>query len=164
MRYLKLLGASFSLSLRQEMAFRANLLFQLMMTAIGIISGLAVLGVVYTQTQTLAGWNLGESVVLLGTFQMVSGLLATFVEPNLGWFAAQIREGKLDNVLAQPVSSLFMVSLGKSAPLELSQVAIGLVVVVLGLNERRCRSDLISQSIDAYERLRKKLRRIANIS
>lgn len=135
MRYLRLLGASFSLSLRQEMAFRTNLFFQIMMTAISIVSGLAVLGVVYTQTQTLAGWSQGESVVLLGTFQIVGGIFQTFIASNLIWFAGQVKDGKLDHVLVQPVPSLFMVSLGKCAPLALSQVVMGLVIIVLGLRE-----------------------------
>jgi ABC-2 type transport system permease protein len=135
MRYLKLLGASFSLSLRQEMAFRTNLLFQLLMTVISIVSGLAVLEAVYTQTRTLAGWNLGESVVLLGTFQIVGGIFQTFITPNLNWFTGKVKDGTLDSILMQPVPSLYMVSLGKCAPLALTQVATGLLVVLLGLRE-----------------------------
>ncbi|GLV55894.1 ABC transporter permease [Dictyobacter sp. S3.2.2.5] len=135
MRYLKLLGASFSLSLRQEMAFRTNLFFQVLMTIMSIVSGLAVLGAVYAQTQTLAGWNLGESVVLLGTFQVIGGIFQTFITPNLNWFAGKVKDGTLDSILMQPISSLYMASLGKCAPLVLTQVATGLLVVLLGLRE-----------------------------
>lgn len=135
MKLLRLFVASFSLSLRREMAFRANLVFQLVLTALNVASGFMVLSIVYTQAQTLGGWSLGEAVVLLGTFQVVSGIFTTCIEPNLSWFAGQVKNGKLDSVLIQPVSSLFMISLGRCEPLALSQVALGLVVVSLGLHD-----------------------------
>lgn len=133
MRYMKLLGASFSLALRREMAFRANLVFQLLMTIMGIVSGLAVLGVVYTQTSTLAGWSEGDALLLLGTFQVVSGIFAMWIEPNLSWFASQVKDGKLDTILVQPLPSIFLASLGKCAPLALTQVVVGLMVMGSGL-------------------------------
>lgn len=135
MRLLKLFGAIFSISLRRELAFRANLIFQLLMTATGIASGLAALGIVYSQTRTLGGWPFGETIVLLGTYQIMSGILSTFIEPNVTWFADQVRSGKLDEVLLQPVSSVFLVSLGSCAPLALSQVGMGIVVLGIGLHE-----------------------------
>ena len=135
MKLLRLFGASFSLSLRREITFRANLVFQLALTVLNIASGFVVLSAVYTQTQALGGWGLGEVIVLLGTFQVVSGIFTTCVEPNLSWFAGQVRDGKLDSILVQPVSSLFLISLGRCEPLALSQVAMGLLVVGLGLHD-----------------------------
>lgn len=134
MKLLRLFGASFSLSLRREITFRANLVFQLVLMALSIVSGLVVLRAVYTQTQTLGGWSLSEAMVLLGTFQVVSGLFLACVEPNLSWFAGQVRDGKLDSILVQPVSSLFLVSLGRCEPLTLSQVVMGLLIVGLGFH------------------------------
>lgn len=135
MKLLKLFGAIFSISLRRELAFRVDLLFQVLMTATGIASGLAALGIVYTQTDMLAGWRLGEAIVLLGTYQIVSGVLSTFIEPNVTWFSDQVKSGKLDEVLLKPVSSIFLVSLGRCAPLALSQAAMGMVVLGIGLHE-----------------------------
>ncbi|GCE28473.1 hypothetical protein KDA_39570 [Dictyobacter alpinus] len=132
MRLIRILAASFSLSLRRELTFRANLVFQLLLTIVNIASSFLVLNAVYTQTRTLGGWRLGESIILLGTFQMVSGIYSTFVEPNLSWFTGQVRAGKLDSVLVQPIASLFMVSLGKCAPLALSQVMLGLLAIGIG--------------------------------
>ena len=136
MRLLRIFSAMFSLSLRRELAFRANLIFQLLMTATGIAAGLAALGIVYTQTQTLGGWTLGETIVLLGTYQIMSGILSTFIEPNVTWFADQVKSGKLDEVLLKPVSSIFLVSLGSCTPLALSQVGMGSVVLGIGLHAR----------------------------
>src|SRR5689334_2783810 len=110
MRLLRLFAAIVSLSLRRELAFRANLLFQLLLTATTIASGLAALAIVFTQTRTLGGWTVGEAIVLLGTYQIVSGVLATFIEPNVVWFAEQVKSGKLDELLLKPAPSIFLVS------------------------------------------------------
>ncbi|MBA3944770.1 MAG: ABC-2 family transporter protein [Herpetosiphonaceae bacterium] len=133
MKLLRVFVAICSVSVRRSLAFRANLIFQMLMTATGLGAGLAALGIVYSQTQTLGGWRLGDVIVLLGTYQIVSGVLATFIEPNVMWFAGQVKSGKLDDILLKPISSLFLASLGSCAPLELSQVMLGLVVVAVGL-------------------------------
>jgi ABC-2 type transport system permease protein len=135
MRLLRLFGASVSLSLRRVMTFRANVFFQLCTTATGLAAELVALAIVYTHTATLGGWTLGEIIVLLGTYQILSGVRATFIEPNVQWFAGQVRNGQLDDVLLKPVPSLFLVSLGSCAPLGLTGVALGCLVVGAGLHE-----------------------------
>lgn len=133
MKFLRLFAASLAISLQRGLAFRADLFFQILLTAVGLGSGLATLGVVYSQTTALGGWNLGEAVVLLGTYQIVSGLRAAFIEPNVVWFAGQVKAGKLDDLLLKPVSSLYLSSLGACAPLALAQVVVGGLVLVGGL-------------------------------
>lgn len=135
MRIIPLFAASVSISLRSQVAFRANLLFQVLTALVGAASGLAALGVVFTQTGSLAGWSFAETVVLLGTFQMMYGLLQSFVEPGLGWFGDQVKNGKLDEILVKPAPSVFLVSLGQADPVSLLQVATGLGILGFGLSE-----------------------------
>lgn len=135
MRLLRLFAAIFSVSLRRELAFRANLVVQLLLVAISIVSGLAAIGIVYTQTETLGGWRVGEAIALLGTYQIVGGLLATFIEPNVRWFAGQVKSGRLDDILLKPVSSIFLASLGSCAPLGLLEVLLGFGVLGLGIQQ-----------------------------
>lgn len=133
MRLATLFAAIFSISLRRGLAHRTNLVFEVLAIAIGIVAELATLSIVFTQADTIGGWSAGEAVVLLGTYQVVSGIIGTFVEPNLGWFRDQVIDGKLDDTLLKPVSSIFLASLGTCSPLALSQVATGAVVVVIGV-------------------------------
>lgn len=135
MKLLRLFGAIFSLSLKRELTFRSEFIFQLLLTATAIIAGIATLGIVYSQTTMLGGWSLGEATALLGTFQVVSGMLSTFIEPNLAWFTGQVKNGKLDTILLQPVPSIFLASLGSCAPLGLAEVALGAILVLIGLYE-----------------------------
>lgn len=143
MRLIRILGAIFSLSVRRELAFRTNLLFQLATTAISIAAEVATLGIVYTQTQTLAGWRQGDAFVLLGTFQVMGALLNTFISPNVSWFSDQVKDGKLDSLLLQPLPSIFQASLGSCSPLGLVQGVLGCIVIALGLGSASIHLTLI---------------------
>lgn len=135
MRLPRLFLAIFSVSLRRGLAHRTNLLFESLAQMIEVAAGLAALGILYARTDTLGGVSRGEAVVLLGTCQIVSGVLWTFIEPNVAWFRDQIVDGKLDDTLLKPVPSIFLASLGTCAPLWLAQAVTGLAVVVIGLRD-----------------------------
>jgi ABC-2 type transport system permease protein len=129
----RLFTAMASASLRRSLANRADLAFELAMAVVGSASSLAALGAVYTRTGSLAGWDPASAVVLLGTFAIVSGLRATFVEPNVQWFHQRISGGRFDYILTQPASSLFLATLGGCAPAALVQSAVGAALVAGGL-------------------------------
>jgi ABC-type uncharacterized transport system permease subunit len=104
----RLFGTLFSLSLRRQLAFRADLLFEIALATIAIASSLAALGMIYTRTSSLGGWTPGEAIALLGTFQIISALRAAFVEPNLQWFGRQVMDGRFDELLTQPAPAIFL--------------------------------------------------------
>jgi ABC-2 type transport system permease protein len=132
---LRLFAAGFSLSLRRTLTFRVNLFFDVVLAVAGQFSALATILLVYTRTDQLAGWTRAEALVLAGTFQILSGIKATFIDPNLSWFPGRgIREGGLDAYLLQPAPSLFLVSCSTAAPLALVQAALGLIVVGFGVS------------------------------
>ena len=83
-------------SIKRELAFRTSLLFQLATTTLTTLAALTTIGIVYTRTTTLGGWNREESIVLLGTWMIAGGILATFIEPNVLWFSVQVKSGKLE--------------------------------------------------------------------
>jgi ABC-2 type transport system permease protein len=132
-KIIRLLGALFSMSVRRSVTFRADLLFEFVVTVVAAAASLAALTVVYTRTDSLGGWSAGEAIALLGTFQVISGLRAAFVEPNIQWFGEQIKNGEFDALLVQPAPTILLASLGTCAPLALIQVLLGLGVVAFGL-------------------------------
>jgi ABC-2 type transport system permease protein len=135
MKLVRLLGAIVSLSLRQQMAFRLDFLFQVLLTVLNVAAGVAALGIVFARTPSLGGWARGEAIVLLGTFQLLSVLLNTFVTPNLQWFRGQVQGGHLDDVLLKPASSLVLASLGRAQPLGLIHVGLALATIAIGLRD-----------------------------
>jgi ABC-type uncharacterized transport system permease subunit len=103
---MKLLGqfaAGFGRSLRATLTFRVNLLFDISLSVIGLVASIATVFIVYARTDSLAGWTEAETYVLIGTFQVLSSLKSTFIDPNLAWFPDNaVRRGMLDTFLLQP--------------------------------------------------------------
>lgn len=134
-KLLRLFAAGFSMSLRRTVTFRTNLFFDVALAVAGVLSALVTIVLVFTRTEHLAGWTKSEMFVLAGTFQLLTGLKAAFIDPNLAWFPGRgIREGTLDTYLLQPAPSLFLASFATAAPLALVQALLGLGVVGLGIS------------------------------
>lgn len=135
MRMLKLFALTFSVSLRRTVAYRINLLFDVLLSALTLMTAVTAVEIVYSRTGSLAGWSKPAMLVLVGTFQLMTGVRAAFVDPSLGWFSVYLRDGRMDLYLAQPAPSLALASLGSHAPLALTQVALGGGVVGVGLRQ-----------------------------
>ena len=129
----RLFATGFSMSLRRTLTYRTNLLFDVALAVAGLLSSLATVLLVFARTDHLAGWTRPETFVLVGTYQLLTGVKAAFLDPNLAWFPTRgIREGTLDTYLLQPAPSLFLASLATAAPLALVEAVLGLGVVGLG--------------------------------
>ena len=120
--------------MRRSVAFRINLVFDVLLAFTGLGTAIAAVLIVFTRADSLAGWSKAEFLVLIGTYQLITGLRGTFIDPNLSWFPdTGIRNGKLDGYLLQPASSLFLASLSLSSPLALIQFFLGLGVLGWGI-------------------------------
>jgi|HigsolmetaAR202D_1030399.scaffolds.fasta_scaffold00006_19 ABC-2 type transport system permease protein len=134
-RIVLLMTAIFRIALQRALAHRANLLFELFMALFGTVAAAVTLRVVFEYTSSLAGWTLGESMLLLGCYMLMSGIVEAWIQPNLDWFAGKVTSGELDDLLLQPVSSLFLVSFNTVQPLALLQSILGACVIAWGLFE-----------------------------
>lgn len=133
LRLAKLVLVGFALSLQRELAHRANLFFDVLLTATSLVAGWMTLDIVFRYVDALNGWRVDDMIVLLGAYFLVTGILSTFIEPNLEFFAGKVRNGRFDDVLLQPVPSLFTASLGTCHPVAFAQVVLGAAVIVAGL-------------------------------
>lgn len=124
---------SFGLSFKRALAFRANLVFGSLMALVTTTAAVVTVIVIYTQVDVLAGWSRGEVLLVIGCYQLLSGVLATFIEPNVMWFDSRVRNGELDEILLKSVPSLYLATLGTQAPLGLAGIFFGLLVIGIGL-------------------------------
>jgi ABC-2 type transport system permease protein len=134
MRLVRFLGVTLALSFARDLAYRLNFGFALLQAVVLAGAGLFTIDMIYRQTHALAGWSRAEVLVLFGMFQVMSGLVATFVEPNTRWFGNLVRSGAMDDFLLKPMPGLFLASLGRHAPTGLVQVAIGFATMAWGLS------------------------------
>lgn len=134
MRLIRLFGVLFSLSLRRQLAFRADMIFDILVNVVGLLSSVAAISVVFTRTHSLGGWHIDEAIVLLATFQIVSGLRSAFVEPGLQWFGNTVKDGTFDALLLQPAPAVFLVTTNACSPLALMQVLLGFGLLGYAVN------------------------------
>jgi ABC-2 type transport system permease protein len=123
---------SFTISVMRSLTFRTNLVFELLLSCSATATGVLTLTVVYANIDSLAGWSRDETLILLGCFQILSGLIATFVEPNLLWFNNRVQQGTLDDLLLKPAPALYLTTLAEHAPLGLFNVVLGAITIGFG--------------------------------
>jgi ABC-2 type transport system permease protein len=135
MRTARLVGTAFSLSLRRALAYRTNLMFDALLALVELTASIATIGIVFTRTGLLAGWSAGQMLALTGTYALITGLRATFLDPSLADFSQQIRDGRLDTYLLRPAAGVLLATCTRHAPLALVQSMLGIAVIILGLHE-----------------------------
>lgn len=98
-----------------------------------LVLALVPILVLYSYTDEVNGWAQAEVLALVGLFQIVLGILATFVAPNMQRMTEYITKGELDAVLIRPVNSQFYLTFRWIRPAELGKVLTGLTILVAGL-------------------------------
>ena len=134
LRYVRLFLASLRVSLLNEMAYRADWFARLAQSIMGVLTTIGALWVVFSHTDSLAGWSLPEIAALLGVFYIVTGLVGTILAPNMGRIMRDVREGTLDYLLVKPVNAQFFASIRQIALWRLTDVVLGLVVAGIALH------------------------------
>ena len=142
-RHLRLWRRFFVQALVRETHYRAHFVTTLLVGVVQLGLGIVPILLLFGYTDEVHGWSQAEVITLAGMFQIVTGLMATFVAPNLNRMTTYLTEGELDGVLLRPVSSQFYLTLRWINVAELSNVAGGLVVLLIGLERSAAGPSLV---------------------
>ena len=134
MHTLRLLSALFKINLQQELAYRVDTLVNILTSVMWLGWELAGLGIIFSNTNSIAGWRLGDILALLGVFKIINTFMQAIVWPNTEKFNRGIREGTLDYTFLQPVNSQFMVSFSRMVIWNGWNVFLGLALIVVGFS------------------------------
>jgi ABC-2 type transport system permease protein len=126
------------------MAYRADWFARLAQSVIGVVTTLGAIWVVFSHTDSLAGWNLTEIAALLGVFYIVQGLVGLVLAPNMSQIMIDVREGTLDFLLIKPVSAQYYASIRQIALWRITDVMLGLVVAGVALHRMSGAIGLVS--------------------
>src|SRR5215218_2233123 len=129
MTYLRLFWIHLRLGVLNELQYRTNLGVQLLQSFVGLATSLLGLGIIFSKTDTLAGWLPAELLVVVGVYMIVSGLTQMIVRPSLTRFMEDVRLGTLDFMLTKPVDAQVLVSMRQIEVWKLVDVVVGLVVL-----------------------------------
>lgn len=134
MRSFRLLAAFFKINLQMILAYRADTIVNLLMEILTLGWEILSLSIIFGNTQSLAGWNLGELVALLGVFHLVNALMFVVIWPSTERFNQSIRDGTFDYTLLQPADSMFLVTFQRMVIWRVWDIMLGLVLIIIGVN------------------------------
>jgi ABC-2 type transport system permease protein len=112
-RYLRLLGMQLRLSTALALQYRVEFVAGGVLSAFWTGLSLVPLLVLFRARSSVAGWTFEETLVVMGWFAVVKGILEGAVNPSLTAVVEHIRKGTLDFVLLKPADAQFLVSTAK---------------------------------------------------
>ena len=130
MRYLRLVGLFFRISVINELEYRANFFIQIFQTVLGLLVSFGGLSIIFSHTDNLGGWSQDELLALVGVYFLVGGLINLVIQPSMQKLMEDVRQGTLDFMLTKPEDAQFLVSVRQVQVWQLVDVVLGLVVIV----------------------------------
>jgi ABC-2 type transport system permease protein len=134
MRYFNLIKVFLKVNLQMALAYRADTLVNMFLNVMWLGVELLSLSIIFSNTTTLAGWRLGELIILLGVFRITSMLMFIIIWPATEKFNSSIRDGSFDYVLLQPVNSLFITSFSRITIWRVWDLFLAVILIVVGVN------------------------------
>ncbi|MDQ3553435.1 MAG: ABC-2 family transporter protein [Chloroflexota bacterium] len=133
MRGLRLAAVFFRVNAMNELQYRANLVVQVFESGVALVTGLAVLGLVYSHTNQLAGWGPSELLAVMGVHILMGGVIGAAIQPNMTRLMEDIREGTFDFVLTKPEDAQVLSSVREFQVWRTVDVVIGAIVLATAI-------------------------------
>ncbi|MBI3750791.1 MAG: ABC-2 family transporter protein [Chloroflexi bacterium] len=137
MRPLRLTWLFFRIGALNDLQYRANFWLQLLQSTIQLGTGLAVLGLIFSQTPALNGWSQPELLAVMGVHILMGGVIGALIQPSMERLRQDIREGTFDFVLTKPEDIQVISSIREIRIWQGVDVIVGLVVVGLAVSQLR---------------------------
>ena len=143
MKYLKLYKIFIKNSFIREFSDPLNIIISHIAVLLWMSSIVILYKVIFTHLDTIVGWTWSETLLLIGTFYIVDGIIFTLFYWNFLKLKEYIKKQKLDGILTKPVSSQFVMSTQEIQASMYIQFIVAIVVVILGLSQTEIRVDLM---------------------
>ena len=112
-RYARLFAALWRNSIVREMQFKLNFVLWIFVEGLWFGLHLAFMSVLYTQTESIAGWSRWQVVLLVGCSHFIQQVFTALFLTNITELSEHIRTGRLDFMLLLPVNTRFLLSVRK---------------------------------------------------
>jgi len=145
--YIRLWLACARYSVVRTMMFRFDTLMWSLVELFWMSVNILTIEVIYQHTDSIAGWNKYEMLLLVGTAMIMQRLFMGFFWSNLFELGRNVRSGHFDFFLAQPGNPLFMVSTRKLDLDGLANVFIAASVVIYSVHKLNLHPGFIDLSL-----------------
>jgi ABC-2 type transport system permease protein len=136
LKHLRLITAFMQASFQEEAAYRANFFISLLTSLFNLVTGISGVVVIFSQVDSIQGWDLPSTMSLLGVYLIVSAIRGLFIGPSLESLSGmdgEIWTGAFDFTLLQPVNTQFLVSLRRWRWFASIDLLLGMGVLVVGV-------------------------------
>ena len=137
MSILRLAAVFFRVGILNELQYRVNFFLQLLQSLIALGTGLVGLSLVFSHTESLAGWTRPELLAVMGVHILMGGFILAIIQPNMERLMADVREGTLDYALTKPADAQALISVREIRLWQFVDVALGLVVLGVAVTQLR---------------------------
>lgn len=141
-RYLRIYRTFFITSLHRELEFRANFLAKVLQNVVWISAFIAIVLVIYSNTNSVAGWNRGDALTLSATSFVISSINSALFF-SLMEIPEMVRKGTLDFTITKPVDSQFWVSTRRFNLDQIGTFLAGCAIVVMGIKAAGAHTSLV---------------------
>lgn len=112
-RYLGIYAVLWRNSVMREMSFKLNFVLWIVAEMMWFALQLCFMNVLYSHTESIAGWSKWEVVLLVGCSHFIQQLFTALFLSNVTELSELIRTGRLDFLLLLPVNTRFLISFRK---------------------------------------------------
>ncbi len=134
MRPIRLAWLYLRLGILNELQYRVNFFVQILQSTVALGTGLAALALVFSYTQSLAGWSHPELLAVLGVYVLVGGLIKMTIQPNMSRLMEDVQQGTLDYVLTKPEDAQVLVSVRELRLWQVVDVVLGGIVLSVAIS------------------------------
>jgi ABC-2 type transport system permease protein len=133
--YVRLIGVSIRTSLITSMQYRVDFVIQGVMSLLWTALAIFPLLVLYGDRTSVAGWDFGSALVVMGLFTIMRGVLEGAINPSLLAVVERIRSGSFDYTLLKPADAQFLVSTTRFDPWHVTDLLAGIGIIVYAFVE-----------------------------
>ena len=116
--------------LARMLMFRGDFFVWALVELFWMCVNLLMVSVIYAHTDSVAGWNKYQMMLLVGTSMLIQRFLMGFFWSSIFEMGRNIRSGNFDYFLAQPGNIMFMATTRKIDPDSLLNSVVAMAVVV----------------------------------
>lgn len=135
MRYLRLFFALFNNSLKRYMEERAGVVGFTLYGLINFLMGIYLVSLMFSHTNSVAGWNKEELFLVLGLSRLFSTLFSLLFQRSINHLTGEIATGGLDLILTKPISAQFYYSFYLIRAFELINLSAPLFLIGYSLTQ-----------------------------
>ncbi|WP_394823065.1 ABC transporter permease [Pendulispora albinea] len=135
LRYLRLLGIQLHASTLLGMQYRLDFVLDGIIEIFWAMTAILPLVVAFHTRAQIAGWSFGESLLVVGWFTLLAGVLEGVISPSLSNVVEHIRKGTLDFVLLKPADAQFLVCTARLQPWRAVNVVSAIVIFVYAFHQ-----------------------------